>query len=65
MTAIMLSPQVAERITRSHGWRQRRIEVFDTASGKVLVKGQRLERHPALDANPSVSLCATMDVTRH
>ena len=48
MTAITLSPQDAERITRSNGWRQRRIEVFDTASGKVLVKGQRPERHPAL-----------------
>lgn len=36
-----------ERITRSDGWRARRIEVFDTAGGKVLVKGQRPARHPA------------------
>ena len=48
MTVMALSPQDVERITRSRGWRERRIEVFDTAGGRVLVKGQRAERHPAL-----------------
>jgi hypothetical protein len=43
-----LLPQDVERIARSDGWRERRIEVFDTAGGKVLVKGQRPQRHPAL-----------------
>ncbi len=47
MTAMALSRQDLERITRSPGWRARRIEVFDTAEGKVLVKGQRPARHPA------------------
>ena len=48
MTALGLSPQDLERINQSPGWRQRRVEVFDTAHGRVLVKGQRAERHPAL-----------------
>jgi hypothetical protein len=48
MMVMALSPQDVERITRSRGWRERRIEVFDTAAGKVLAKGQRPERHPAL-----------------
>jgi hypothetical protein len=48
MTVMALSPQDVERITRSRGWRERRIEVFDTAGGRVLVKGQRPERHPAV-----------------
>lgn len=43
-----LLPHELERITRSPGWRQRRTEVFDTAGGRVLVKGQRRERHPGL-----------------
>jgi hypothetical protein len=43
-----LSPQDVERIGRSNGWRQRRVEVFDTAQGKVLAKGHRAERSPAL-----------------
>ena len=48
MSVAALSPQDIERIARSDGWRQRRVEVFDTAQGKVLAKGQRAERHPAL-----------------
>ncbi|MFT3777153.1 MAG: hypothetical protein QM772_02555 [Ottowia sp.] len=48
MTAMTLSTQELARISQSPGWRARRIEVFDTALGKVLAKGQRPERHPAL-----------------
>ncbi len=48
MSSVTLSDQELERIVRSSGWRQRRIEVFDTAHGKVLAKGQRPQRHPAL-----------------
>lgn len=47
MSAVALSRHDLERITRSTGWRARRIEVFDTAEGRVLVKGQRPARHPA------------------
>ena len=47
MTASTLSPQELAHIHQSQGWRQRRIEVFDTGAGKVLAKGQRAERHPA------------------
>lgn len=47
MSVMSLSPHDRERITRSPGWRARRVEVFDTAAGKVLVKGQRPARHPA------------------
>ncbi len=48
MTAPVLSPDDLARIQQSTGWRQHRVEVFDTAQGRVLVKGQRAERHPAL-----------------
>lgn len=47
MSVVRLSPLDQERIARSSGWRTHRIEVFDTAAGKVLVKGQRAARHPA------------------
>ena len=46
MSAVVLSSDELERITRSGGWRTGRIEVFDTAGGPVLVKGQRPPRHP-------------------
>lgn len=42
-----LSPQELQRIAQSRGWRDGRVEVFDTASGKVTVKGLRPRRHPA------------------
>ena len=35
-----LSPQDLHRIAQSRGWRDGRVEVFDTASGKVTVKGR-------------------------
>lgn len=41
-----LSPQDLQRIAQSRGWRDGRVEVFDTASGKVTVKGLRATRHP-------------------
>ena len=41
-----LSPQDLHRIAQSRGWRDGRVEVFDTASGKVTVKGLRdLHKH--------------------
>lgn len=46
MNAVTLSPSDIERVTRSSGWRAQRMEVLDTASGKVVVKGQRPARHP-------------------
>jgi tRNA A-37 threonylcarbamoyl transferase component Bud32 len=48
MSGTALSAQELQRIAASAGWRQRRIEVFDTAQGKVLAKGQRPPRRPAL-----------------
>ncbi|MDO5693275.1 MAG: hypothetical protein Q4G70_12510 [Pseudomonadota bacterium] len=40
-----LSPKELQRIARSDGWRDGRVEVFDTASaGKVMVKGVRPAR---------------------
>lgn len=42
-----LSPQDLHRIAQSRGWRDGRVEVFDTASGKVTVKGLRATRHAA------------------
>ncbi len=47
MTGMALSLQDQERVAQSQGWRERRIEVLDTAAGKVVVKGQRAPRHPA------------------
>ena len=35
-----------ERIAASPGWRAQRVEVFDTAVGKVIAKGQRALRGP-------------------
>jgi len=48
MDGIALSQEDIDRIACSSGWRQRRIEVFDTAAGKVLVKGQRGRRSQLL-----------------
>ena len=47
MTGMALSLQDQERVAQSPGWRERRVEVMDTAGGKVVVKGQRAPRHPA------------------
>ena len=47
MNTMALSLQDQERVAQSPGWRERRIEVMDTAQGKVVVKGQRATRHPA------------------
>ena len=47
MNTMTLSPQDIERLSRSPGWRAQRMEVLDTAAGKVVVKGQRPPRHPA------------------
>lgn len=45
--AVALSPHELQRIAQSRGWREGRVEVFDTASGKVTVKGWRATRHAA------------------
>jgi hypothetical protein len=42
------SASTRAQIATSSGWRRQRIEVFDTAEGKILVKGQRGQRHSAL-----------------
>ena len=42
-----LTAQDLDRFARSPGWRATRLEVFDSAAGKVIVKGQRAPRHPA------------------
>lgn len=42
----MISLTSIARIEASGGWRARRVEVFDLAEGKVLVKGQRAPRSP-------------------
>ena len=42
-----LTPQELQRIAQSPGWRRGRVEVFDTAAGRVTVKGLRPARHPA------------------
>lgn len=47
MNAMTLSPHDLQRIAQSPGWRDQRLEVCDTAQGKVIVKGQRPMRHPA------------------
>ena len=36
-----LTAQDLDRFARSPGWRATRLEVFDSAAGKVIVKGQR------------------------
>ncbi|HPP98409.1 MAG TPA: hypothetical protein PK853_10190 [Ottowia sp.] len=47
MNTMTLSPHDLQRIAQSPGWRDQRVEVCDTAQGKVIVKGQRPTRHPA------------------
>ena len=42
-----LTAQDLDRFARSPGWRATRLEVFDSAAGTVIVKGQRAPRHPA------------------
>lgn len=44
MSVAALTPADLARIARSPGWRAHRVEVMDTAAGKVLVKGQRPAR---------------------
>lgn len=39
-----LQPIDLERIRGSHGWRRNRLEMFDTQTGRVVVKGQRPSR---------------------
>lgn len=46
MTAAALTPDELARIARSPGWREHRVEVFDTAAGRVIVKGHRPLRSP-------------------
>lgn len=47
MNTMALSLQDQERVAQSPGWRAARVEVLETAQGKVVVKGQRAPRHPA------------------
>jgi len=42
-----LSLSEQERIAASSGWRAHRVEVFDTAAGRVIAKGHRPLRSPA------------------
>ena len=44
MSVAALTPADLARIAQSPGWRAHRVEVMDTAAGKVLVKGQRPAR---------------------
>ncbi len=47
MTDGRLQLSEIERIAASPGWRERRVEVFDTSVGRVIAKGQRPPRSPA------------------
>ena len=48
MSVAALLPADLARIAQSPGWRAHRVEVMDTAAGKVLVKGQRPARASTL-----------------
>jgi len=47
MTGMGLPLSEQERIAASAGWREHRVEVFDTAAGRVIAKGHRPLRSPA------------------
>lgn len=47
MSALELSPSELQNIQESAGWRRHRVEVFETAAGRVIVKGHRATRSPA------------------
>ncbi len=42
-----LAPHELQRIAQARDWRGGEVEVFDTAAGKVIVKGLRARHHPA------------------